>query len=220
MKPGCRDRERALSSGEPERLAALEAHARGCAECARELSEWRQLSSAAPGLRKSWPSPELWPRIHQRLAEESQSAAPATAAPRSLMRWLPAASIVTLFGIATAGLWAFRNSGGRDPLTSHWQTTKAPLLTEKAVDEVETAEKAYLDSIENLSKLAEPRLASGNSPVMLNYREKLTLLDSAIADLQSGIEQNRFNTHLRRELLAIYREKQKTLQNLMKEVQS
>ena len=55
---------------------------------------------------------------------------------------------------------------------------------------------------------------------MLNYREKLALLDSAIADLRSGIEQNRYNTHLRRELLAAYREKQQTLQNLMKEVQS
>lgn len=220
MKAGCRDREKALSSGEPEKLAAFEEHARGCADCARELSEWRQLSNAAPALRKSWASPELWLRIHQRLAEESQRPAREAPAPRSILRWLPAASIITLFAIATAGLWVFRNSGGRDPLTNHWQTTKDPLLTDTAIDEVETAEKAYLDSIERLSSLAQPRLASGVSPVMLNYREKLAVLDSAIAELQSGIEQNRFNTHLRRELLAMYGEKQKTLQNLMKEVQS
>ena len=88
------------------------------------------------------------------------------------------------------------------------------------MDDVEAAEETYLASIEKLSRLAEPRLASSTSPVMLNYREKLALLDSAIADLQSGIEQNRYNTHLRRELLAAYREKQQTLQNLMKEVQS
>ena len=220
MKAGCRDREKALSSADPEKLAAFEQHAHACADCARELSEWRQLSSAAPALRKTWASPELWPQIHQSLAEQSQRSAAEVPAPRSPLHWLPAASLVALFGIATAGLWVFRNSGGRDPLTNHWQTTKDPLLTEVAVDEVETAEKAYLDSIEKLSKLAEPRLSSASSPVMLNYREKLAVLDSAIADLQSGIEQNRFNTHLRRELLAMYREKQNTLRNLMKEVQS
>jgi len=129
-------------------------------------------------------------------------------------------AIVALFAIATAGLWVFRDSGGREPLATPWQTTKDPLLTERAVDDVEAAEETYLASIEKLSRVAEPRLASSTSPVMLNYREKLALLDSAIADLRSGIEQNRYNTHLRRELLAAYREKQQTLQNLMKEVQS
>ncbi len=133
---------------------------------------------------------------------------------------MPAAAIVALFAIATVGLWVFRDSGGREPLATPWQTTKDPLLTERAVDDVEDAEETYLASIESLSRLAEPRLASSMSPVMLNYREKLALLDSAIADLQSGIEQNRYNTHLRRELLAAYREKQQTLQNLMKEAQS
>ena len=61
---------------------------------------------------------------------------------------------------------------------------------------------------------------AASSPVALNYRERLAVLDSAIADLRSSIEQNRYNTHLRRELLAVYREKQKTLQELMKEVKS
>ena len=219
MKAGCRDLERALSTGEPELLAAVEEHAKDCAACASELGEWRAIAAAAPALRKSWPSPELWPQIRQSLAEESQrpAAAPAGGAWRRL---LPATAIVALFAIATVGLWVFRDSGGREPLATPWQTTKDPLLTERAVEDVEDAEETYLASIENLSRLAEPRLASSTSPVMLNYREKLALLDSAIADLQSGIEQNRYNTHLRRELLAAYREKQQTLQNLMKEVQS
>jgi hypothetical protein len=221
VKADCRDLEKALGSGEPELLAALEAHAQSCSGCRREISEWKQISGAAKSLEKAWDSPELWPQIHQALAEESQRQAVTPTAPRaSILRWLPVAAIVGLFAIATAGLWVFRNSGGRDPLTSRWETTKDPLLTDRAVDEVDAAEKQYLASIEKLSKLAEPRLASASSPVMLNYREKLALLDSAIAELQAGIEQNRFNTHLRRELVAVYREKQQTLQNLMKEVQS
>lgn len=216
---GCRDLERALSAGEPELLGAVEEHAKGCAACARELAEWRAIAAAAPGLKKSWPTPELWPQIRQSLAEESQRSTTAPAG-GAWLRLLPATAIVALFALATAGLWVFRDSGGREPLATPWQTTKDPLLTERAVDEVEAAEETYLASIDNLSRLAEPRLASSTSPVILNYREKLALLDSAIADLRSGIEQNRYNTHLRRELLAAYGEKQQTLQNLMKEVQS
>lgn len=218
MKAGCRDLERALRGDSHELSAAFEEHARGCAACAQELSEWTQLSGGAASLKKRWESPKLWPSIRQALAEESQRRTQPRKSPWA--RLVPGIAIAGLFVVATAGLWVFRNSRGREPLASQWQTTKDPLLTERAVDEVETAEKQYLASIEKLSKLAQPRLARATSPVLLNYREKLALLDSAIADLQSGIQQNRFNTHLRRELLAMYREKQQTLQNLMKEVQS
>ena len=222
MKAECRDLERALSGADPSLFAALEAHALSCRACARELADWRAVGDAATELRKSWSSPELWPRIHQRLAEESQrDGARLPAAPaRTWLRFLPAAAIVALFAIATAGLLVFRNAGGREPLVEHWQTTKAPILEDQAVNEVEAAEKQYLASIDNLSRLAQPRLAGATSPILMNYREKLEVLDSAIADLRSSIEQNRYNTHLRRELLAMYKEKQQTLQNLMKEVKS
>ena len=218
MKATCADLERALSSGDPEVFAAFEAHAHGCKACGAELAGWRRIAEAAPTLRKTWDSPELWPAIHQKLAEESQTAS--RRAPRAWMRFIPAASLAALFAVAAAGLLVFRNSGGRDPLVSHWQTTKDPILADTAANEVEEAEKSYVDSIEKLSQLAAPRLQSASSPLVLNYREKLAVLDSAIADLRSSIEQNRYNTHLRRELLAVYREKQKTLQELMKEVKS
>jgi len=218
VKASCRDLEQALRGDAPELLAAFREHASGCPACARELDEWTRISSGASALKKRWPSPELWPAIQQRLAEESQK----RPVPRASFwpRVLPGIAIASLFVLASAGLWVFRNARGREPLSEHWQTTKDPLLTERAVDEVEAAEKQYLESIDRLSRLAEPRLAAATSPVMLNYREKLALIDSAIAELKSGIEENRFNTHLRRELLAMYREKQQTLQNLMKEVSS
>lgn len=218
MKARCSDLEQALRRGDPERVASIEEHARECAACRRVLEDWRRISAAAPGLKKSWDSPELWPRIRQALAAKSQTSDGRTAAPGA-WSWLPAAAIVALFAVATAGLWVFRNTAGRDPLASHWQTKK-PLLTEQAVEEVDAAEKAYLASIEKLSRLAGPRLADTSSPVIVNYREKLNLLDSAIVELKSSIDQNRFNTHLRKELLAVYGEKQRTLQNLMKEAKS
>jgi hypothetical protein len=218
VKATCADLERALTSGDLELLTALEAHAQSCKACASELAGWRSVAGAGPSLKKTWDSPGLWPAIHQRLAEESQTAE--RRAPRPWLRFLPAAALAALFAVAAAGLLVFRNSGGRDPLVSHWQTTKDPILADTAAGEVDAAEKSYVESIEKLSRLAAPRLQAASSPVVLNYREKLAVLDSAIADLRLSIEQNRYNTHLRRELLAAYREKQKTLQELMKEVKS
>ena len=223
MKASCRDLEEALRTQEPQLWAAVEEHARECKACRRELSEWKALHAAGPSLAKSWDSSGLWPRIHQALAEESQRTASTADAPApapSSLRWLPAAAIAALFAIATAGLWVFRNSGGRDPLTSQWETTRKPLLTDQAVDEVEAAEKTYVASIQKLSLLARPRLADSASPLMVNYKEKLDLLDNAIAELKASIDQNRYNTHLRKELIAMYQEKQRTLQSLMKEVKS
>jgi len=227
-KVSCRDLEKALAGSNAALTAAFQAHATECAACSKELDEWRRISKAAPGLRRQWDSPDLLPRIRQAIAEQSarvdaESESAPSATPQIAIyryRWLPAVSIAALFVLATTGLWIFRNTPGRDPLTAHWKTTKDPILTDRAIEEVETAEKAYLDSIENLSRLAEPRLAGATSAVLVNYREKLNVLDSAIAELRQSIDQNRGNTHLRRELLAVYQEKQRTLQDLMKEVKS
>jgi hypothetical protein len=219
----CSDLEKALSGADPALTAAFETHAASCDACGRQLTEWRRIESTAPSLRKSWDSPDLLPRIRQAVAEDSERARAAEDASvlPARWRWVPAASIAALFLIAAAGLFVFRNSGGRDPLLAgEWRTTKAPLLTDQAILEVDAAEMKYLESIDNLSRLAEPALTGTTSPVIANYREKLVVLDAAIAELKSSIDQNRGNTHLRRELLAVYQEKQNTLQSLMKEVKS
>ena len=52
---------------------------------------------------------------------------------------------------------------------------------------------------------------------MVSYKEKLVLLDDAIAECQTNIEHNRKNAHLRGQLLAIYGEKQRTLQDVLRE---
>ena len=89
-------------------------------------------------------------------------------------------------------------------------------LTDQTLADVESSEAAYLASIDKLSSLARKRLQNSASPIAVADREKLLLLDSAIAEMRGEMERNRFNTHLRRELLAMYREKQRTLQDLMK----
>jgi hypothetical protein len=50
---------------------------------------------------------------------------------------------------------------------------------------------------------------------MASYQEKLMVLDSAIDDLREQTERNPSNAHLRYQLLAMYRDKQATLQDIL-----
>jgi hypothetical protein len=50
---------------------------------------------------------------------------------------------------------------------------------------------------------------------MASYREKLLVLDSAIADLRVQAGENPSNAHLRYQLLAMYQEKQQTLRDVL-----
>ena len=52
---------------------------------------------------------------------------------------------------------------------------------------------------------------------MVSYKEKLMLLDDAIAECEANIDNNRQNAHLRKQLLAMYSEKQQTLEDVLRE---
>ena len=227
----------ALGDLDAELTAALEAHAAGCRRCAAELAGWRQISEVAPSLRRRWDSPTLWPRIRRALAAEPAVKAaldrPAVGMGSRpvgrLSRWrsfAPVALAAGLLVVVPAGLFlagrqAARQGGPGAALAPELVNTSDPLLTERAVDEVETAERQYVAAIERLSRVVgKPPTASApavapSSPLVRSHREKLALIDAAIAELQAGIDGNRLNTHLRRELLTMYQEKQQTLRELM-----
>jgi hypothetical protein len=204
-------------------MPALRAHAEECAPCAELLRGFEAISREAGGLHREWSSPHLWPKIRETLIAGSQ--APRTGAgetptsPPSAWNWRPAAAITLLILISSAGLWVFRNTPGRE-LIPPAGSRPDPLLTEKALDEAERAEATFVRSIENLSRLAGPRLEAPGTSLLAGYREKLLLLDGAIEELRAQLDGNRFNTHLRQELLAIYREKQRTLEQVVREVKS
>jgi hypothetical protein len=88
-------------------------------------------------------------------------------------------------------------------------------LTEQALQDVQVSEAAYVRSIDRLAKIAEPVLDQSPSPLIANYREKLTVLDAAIADLKDNLARNRLNARLSTELVSLYQEKQKTLQEVL-----
>ena len=74
-----------------------------------------------------------------------------------------------------------------------------------------------MQAIDKLATEAKPQLANSETPLMASYREKLFVLDSAIGDLRAQAAQNPSNAHLRFELLAMYQEKQRTLEEIVEE---
>jgi hypothetical protein len=89
------------------------------------------------------------------------------------------------------------------------------LLKSQALVEVESAETAYVKAIDKLAAEAKPQLDTPATPLLANYREKLQVLDSAIADLRAQAGLNPSNAQLRSQLLAMYQEKQQTLEEVM-----
>src|ERR1700733_67347 len=222
MNVTCSDRDSIFEDGTPAQWAALEAHAATCPACAEEVRAWKALSVAAAEFRDYAPSPALWSRIETALAA---NAAPerAPSLQEKLSAWLGfslswqlgAVSAVAVLLLVSGGL-IYRHqtiTPTQKPVNSTAQ--QDPLLKTKALDDVEKAETAYVQAIDKLAADAKPQLDKPETSLMANYREKLQVLDSAIDDLRAQAGQNPSNAHLRYQLLAMYQEKQKTLEDVL-----
>jgi Tfp pilus assembly protein PilE len=217
MNVSCKDRERIFADGSPAEWAALQAHAAACPACAEELRAWKSLSSAAAELRDYSESPTLWPRIHEALVQQADRRT--KRAERWNWRWLlagvplwQAAAIAAVLLLLIAPAIVRYVQQRRAP-----QAQSADLLRQKALAEVERAEGAYVQAIDKLALQAKPQLETPDTPLMASYREKLQVLDSAISDLQAQAGQNPSNAHLRHQLLAMYQEKERTLEQVLEE---
>ena len=113
--------------------------------------------------------------------------------------------------LTVSSLWLFLRPPAPRPVTA----ASRQFLTEQALRQAQLSEAAYVKSIDSLARLAEPIFDQSPSPLMANYREKLTVLDAAIADLKENLEHNRLNARLSSELALLYHEKQLTLQEVL-----
>jgi hypothetical protein len=224
MNVTCSDRDSIFEDGTPAQWAALEAHAATCAACAKEVRTWKALSVSAAELRDYSPTPALWSRIETALAANANADPSTTPSWRARMSaWLgsslswqlAAVSSFAVLLLVSGGL-IYRHQIGA-PLkpadTTH--SAQDSLLKTKALDDVEKAETAYVRAIDKLAADAKPQLDKPETSLMANYREKLQVLDSAIDDLRAQAGENPSNAHLRYQLLAMYQEKQKTLEDVL-----
>ncbi|HTZ47753.1 MAG TPA: hypothetical protein VMH20_09185 [Verrucomicrobiae bacterium] len=212
----CEDRERIFQDGTAEEWAALETHAAKCAACEEEIRAWKALSAAAVELREYREDPALWAKIETSLQQqEAQRSKPGFWGELSLwgavsLGWRTALASALVLALTVSGIYVIR----------HGNTNKAGagperLLKNSALAEVERTERDYMKAIDQLAAEAQPELNSPATPLMASYKEKLVVLDSAIDELRMETGRNPSNAHLRYQLLAMYQEKQETLQEVL-----
>jgi len=216
MNVNCKDRERIFEDGTPTEWEALETHAADCPLCAEEIRAWKSISLAAQELRDYPETPELWTRIERVLAEEERQRTQRAERKSwfSFLRQIPLGWQTALAGalvlvLTVSASWIILRQP-RYPASSD-----ASLLKSQALLEVESAETAYVKAIDKLAEDAKPQLETPATPLLANYREKLQVLDSAIGDLRAQAGLNPSNAQLRSQLLAMYQEKQHTLEEVL-----
>jgi hypothetical protein len=110
-----------------------------------------------------------------------------------------------------------RQASRDDRTPPHVASADGRLLSDEALLEVERAEARYIATIEALAKKTAATTPASSSPLLAHLRERLLVIDAAIMNCHAEIERNRFNTHLRRQLLSIYQEKRRTLEQILEQ---
>lgn len=198
----CTQLDDLLFDGSTLAMESAARHARDCAACAERLADWNDIAATAQSMRESWSSDMVWPRIERSLRDERRKHAPLT------RLWQYAAAILLTVGLGATMGYSLR-------VQSHEAAFDKRILQTSALDEVERAEEGHELAIARLEQLAESKIDQSGSPLMVSYKEKLMLLDDAIAECQSNIDANRQNAHLRKQLLAMYSAKQQTLEDVL-----
>ncbi len=182
--------------------------------------EWDddELAAAARSLHREWESPELWRGIrHEIAALEPPTARYGRFWSRPLTAWSAAAAAATLVFAAAAVLWLSGGPFNRSAPPRDARAADVRLLSEEALTEIERAEAQYARAIDALALKAASRSLAAPSPLAVNLRERLLVIDAAIAECRAEVERNPFNAHLRRHLLAIYQEKRRTLEQILEQ---
>jgi predicted transcriptional regulator len=208
----CNQLDDLLFDASPLAMETAARHAESCAECAEKLAAWNEIEETARSMRETWQSDLLWPRIGRALKHELEGALANSRqrSPRAKWLWQIAAGFLLTVGLGGTVFYAVR-------VQSHDAAFDRDILRLAAMDEVERAEQSHLEAIERLERVAEQKLDDAQTPLMVSYKEKLMLLDEAIAECQANIDRNRQNAHLRKQLLAMYTDKQQTLTDVVRE---
>jgi hypothetical protein len=166
-----------------------------------------------------WPAIEAGMRAIDRVgvtdeAPASENRSPWTLRPMGRWQAVAAAAVIALTLAPSSWLgWRwFMLTPKPDQSALHEHQER--LLTEDALAAIEASEAKYIQAIDELTRLTAPRLDMPDSPLLVNLQERLTIIDAAIAEYRAEIERNKFNAHLRRQLLWIYQEKRHTLEQI------
>jgi hypothetical protein len=214
----CREFELAWVSDDKDERQAAQLHADDCPDCAETVRADRELLDAVVRWKESahGPSDQLGRRIATALAEEglveSESTRP-TADRASRKRtatwsWVAAAAVVIL-GMAVL-------------VQRPWVETDEEAYA-NAVRQADQAQHDYAQAIAGLERQAgevlaradDPALDARDAAMLLNYRDRLTHLDSVIAEVQSFLDEHPGHSRGHTVLLAAFEEKDQLLREIL-----
>jgi hypothetical protein len=204
MDINCNQLDDLLLEGDRFSTELAARHSQSCEACRQRLAGWNEISATARELHATWNNELLWPRIENniRVIRDERRGT------RTRV-WQIAAALFLLAAIGVTAWIAQRRV--------HASAFDESILRASAVDEVERAEKAHIAAINHLESLTSTKLDQPATPLLVSYKEKLMMLDDAIAECQGAINRNRQNAYLRTQLLTMYSEKQRTLQDVLRE---
>jgi hypothetical protein len=214
----CREFQLAWVSDNHDERRAAERHAAGCPHCAETVCADRALLDAVTQWKQSASGPpeRIGRRIAEALVEEDLIKADPvrTAAGRASWRssarwaWVAAAAVVIL-GVAVL-------------IQRPWLEAEGDSLAD-AVRQVEQAQHDYARAIaglefqanEVLARADDSALESKVAALLLNYRDRLTHLDSVIAEVQAFLDEHPGHAQGHTVLLAAYEEKDELLREIV-----
>ena len=214
----CREFELAWVSDDRDERQAAQRHADECPGCAETVRADRELLDAVVHWKESaqGPSDRLGRRIAAALAEdgliESDPARPTRirVARKRTTTWAwGATAAVVMLGMALL-------------IQRPWLETEEGTYAD-AVRQVEQAQHDYARAIAGLEQRAgdvlaragDPALDSRDAAMLLNYRDRLTHLDSVIAEVQSFLDEHPGHSRGHTVLLAAYEEKDTLLREIL-----
>lgn len=200
MKIHCVELDNLLMEGDAFSMEIAERHAQTCAMCAEKLASWNDIAQTARAMQTTWQNDMLWPRIERSIRAEK----------RRMPAWMTIAASFAIFAILGVMAWTAYVKVKASAFDKQ-------IIRIERIDEAEKAQRAHLAAIEKLEEAAEEKLEDPETPLLVSYKEKLMLIDDAIAQCEAAIEHNRRNAHLRKQLQAMYSEKQRTLQDVLRE---
>lgn len=181
-------------------ISSLKAHMQNCQDCREAFQTDKQILDRSKNLNQNLKVPDIWNSIQNEIKEGS--------ADQRQFRFreklfLAAAAMILI----TTAVWII-NSNLPD-------SEQARILSGKALEKVEKAEREYVDAINDLENLAYDEIENTTEPLAQLYRNKLSLIDQQIRNCQEALENNPANSHIRQYLMAALQDKHKTLKDIL-----
>ena len=189
---------------EQERLR-VEQHLAACDACRQELAELRSLLEAARGLGPEVaPDRDLWPTIESRLESDRSTGR------QWWIQFAAAGIAAVILSVPLSVWWTGRSTDTSRAAIEHELST--PSLSNQA--QLARSEDGVLLARTDLVIAIESRRDVVAADTLLVLEENMDLLDRAIGEIRTALEEDPQNLRLRMLLAARYQQERKLLQKV------